>query len=116
MLNKMGLSLLAATIGGGMYKAPEPGPAVKDTYHFRRLLRRFAGHVTNGENLNKEERQCLKRLGNDCSSYLRMKAHDCSDYAQVVSTLTGILMTAGMPQVSRRVRCEVKRLRRAKNQ
>ncbi|XP_040902028.1 TRPM8 channel-associated factor homolog [Toxotes jaculatrix] len=99
ILNKMGLSLLGATICGGLYKAPVPSQAIKDSYHFRHLLRRFAGHVTQGEELTKLEEECLQRLGNDCSTYLNMKAHDCSSYTQVVSTLTEILKRSGMPQV-----------------
>ncbi|XP_068601963.1 TRPM8 channel-associated factor homolog [Brachionichthys hirsutus] len=99
ILNKMGLSLLASTVGGGVYKAPAPGQAIKDTYHFRHALHRFANHVANGENLTNQENKCLKRLGQDCESYLNMKAHDCCSYAQIVSTLTDIIRKAGMPQV-----------------
>ncbi|XP_076591202.1 TRPM8 channel-associated factor homolog [Chaetodon auriga] len=99
ILNKMGLSLLGATISGGLYKAPVPSQAIKDTYHFRHLLHRFAGHVTQGEELTKHEEECLKRLGKDCATYLHMKAYDCSSYTQVVSTLTDILKKSGMPQV-----------------
>nr|XP_046244488.1 TRPM8 channel-associated factor homolog [Scatophagus argus] len=99
ILNKMGLSLLKATIGGGLYKAPVPSQALNDTYHFRHLLHRFADHVTQGEKLNEKEEECLKRLGNDCANYLHMMAHDCCTYTQVVSTLSDILMRSGMPQV-----------------
>ncbi|XP_053176530.1 TRPM8 channel-associated factor homolog isoform X2 [Scomber japonicus] len=99
ILNKMGLSLLAATIGAGCYKAPVPSQAIKDTYHFRHLLHRFAGHVTKGQQLTQHEEKCLKKLGSDCANYLRMQAHDCSSYKQVVSTLTDILKSSGMPQV-----------------
>uniref|UniRef100_A0A668UEP7 Uncharacterized protein n=1 Tax=Oreochromis aureus TaxID=47969 RepID=A0A668UEP7_OREAU len=49
ILTQMGLSLLPATIGGGSYKAPVPSQAVKDSYHFRHLLSRFAAHVTTDE-------------------------------------------------------------------
>lgn len=100
ILNKMGLSLMGATIGGGLYKAPVPSQAIKDSYHFRDLLRRFAGHVTEGGELTAQEEECLKKLGNDCSTYLNMKAHDSSFYRQVVSTLTDVIMKTGMPQVS----------------
>lgn len=96
----MGLSLLGATIGGGLYKAPVPSQAIKDTYHFRHLLHRFASHVTKGEKLTKREEECLKKLGSDCCAYLNMKAHSCSSYMQVVATLTNILKKTGMPQVS----------------
>lgn len=95
----MGLSVMGATIGGGLYKAPVPSEAIKDSYHFRELLRRFAGHVTEGADLTAQEEECLKKLGKDCSTYLNMKAYDCSSYRQIVSTLTDILMKTGMPQV-----------------
>lgn len=101
ILNKMGLSLMGATIGGGLYKAPVPSQVIKDSYHFRELLRRFAGHVTGGEELSAQDEESLKKLGNDCSTYLNMKAHDCSSYRQVMSTLIDIIKKSGMPQVSR---------------
>ncbi|XP_026224886.1 TRPM8 channel-associated factor homolog isoform X2 [Anabas testudineus] len=100
ILNKMGLSLMGATIGGGLYKAPVPSQVIKDSYHFRELLRRFAGHVTGGEELSAQDEESLKKLGNDCSTYLNMKAHDCSSYRQVMSTLIDIIKKSGMPQVS----------------
>uniref|UniRef100_A0A673BDW0 Peptidase M60 domain-containing protein n=1 Tax=Sphaeramia orbicularis TaxID=375764 RepID=A0A673BDW0_9TELE len=99
ILNRMGLSILEATISGGIYKAPVPSRAVKDTYHFRHLLYRFAGHVTQGKELTKHEEECLGKLGNDCACFLHLKNHDCSSYAQMVSTLTEILKKTGMPQV-----------------
>lgn len=98
----MGLSLKGETIEGGLFKAPVPSEAVTNSYHFRQLLRRFAGAVTEGEELEPQEEESLKRLGNDCSTYLNMKAHGCSSYRQVVSTLTDILRKSGMPQVSGR--------------
>ncbi|XP_040902027.1 LOW QUALITY PROTEIN: TRPM8 channel-associated factor homolog [Toxotes jaculatrix] len=99
ILNKMGLSLLEKIISEGSYKAPVPSQAVKDKYHFRHLLHRFAGHVTEGEELTEHEEEFLKKLGGDCANYLRMEAHDCSSYTRVVSTLTDILKKSGMPQV-----------------
>nr|XP_014268336.2 TRPM8 channel-associated factor homolog [Maylandia zebra]XP_014268337.2 TRPM8 channel-associated factor homolog [Maylandia zebra] len=100
ILNQMGLSLLGATIGGGTYKALVPTQAIKDSYHFRHLLYRFAAHVTAGENLSQHEERYLKRLGNDCNAYLQMKAHDSSHYRQVLATLTDLLKRSGLPQVS----------------
>uniref|UniRef100_A0A8C6MAB6 Si:ch211-210b2.3 n=1 Tax=Nothobranchius furzeri TaxID=105023 RepID=A0A8C6MAB6_NOTFU len=100
ILNKMGLSLLGATISGGIYKAPIPSRAIHDSYHFRHLLHRFARHVTAGEELSQHEEKHLKKLGNDCATYLNMEAHDCCFYSQVLSTLTDILKRSGMPQVS----------------
>ncbi|KAF7646827.1 hypothetical protein LDENG_00181900 [Lucifuga dentata] len=96
----MGLSLKRETLPGGTYKAPVPSQAIKDSYHFRHLLRRFAGHVTVGEKLTKHEEACLEKLGGDCSTFLHLRAHDCATYKQVVSTLSGILKTSGMPQVN----------------
>uniref|UniRef100_A0A667XYW2 Peptidase M60 domain-containing protein n=1 Tax=Myripristis murdjan TaxID=586833 RepID=A0A667XYW2_9TELE len=100
ILNKMGLSLLGATLASGSYKAPVLGQAIKDNYHFRHLLHRFAGHVVKGEALTKNEESLLKKLGSDCATYLHMKACDWCSYTQVMSTLTDILKKSGMPQVN----------------
>ncbi|KAK5868482.1 hypothetical protein PBY51_009491 [Eleginops maclovinus] len=99
ILNTMGLSLLRGTISGGLHKAPEPSQFIKDNYHFRHLLHRFAGHVAHGEKLSKHEEENLKRLGRDCSIFLHMNANECSSYTQVVSSLTDIVMKSGMPKV-----------------
>ena len=97
VLNRMGLSLLGSTVKAGCYKAPDPS---KGNYHFRHMLRRFASHVTHGEELTADELVCLKKLGVDCANYLKIKAHHCPSYTQVLSTLTEILMKSGMPKVS----------------
>ncbi|XP_054468214.1 TRPM8 channel-associated factor homolog [Anoplopoma fimbria] len=99
ILNVMGLTLLKSTIKGGLHKAPKPSKAMKDSYHFRQLLHRFASHVSHGSELSKHEENHLKRLGTDCVRYLHMNAHECPSYKQVVSTLTDIVMKSGMPQV-----------------
>ncbi|XP_068562973.1 TRPM8 channel-associated factor homolog [Cebidichthys violaceus] len=99
ILNKMGLSLLENIIWEGCFKAPVPSQAIRDTYHFRHLLHRFAGHVTEGKELTEHEEEYLKKLGWDCANYLNMKAHYCSSYTQVVSSLTDIIKKSGMPQV-----------------
>lgn len=95
----MGLSVLEKIIGDGTYKAPVPSQAMSDTYHFRNLLNRVAGHVTEGQELTGSEEEFLKKLGPDCASYLRMNAHDSSFYTQMVSTLTDLLQKSGMPPV-----------------
>lgn len=95
----MGLSLLSGTIGGGCYKAPDPTKAIQDNYHFRHLLYRFAGHVTEDQELTKNEERCLKKLGHHCVSFLHLEDQNCCAYTQLVSTLTDILKTAEMPQV-----------------
>ncbi|XP_028274994.1 TRPM8 channel-associated factor homolog [Parambassis ranga] len=107
ILNKMGLSLLENTIKEGSYKAPVLSQTIKDTYHFRHLLQRFAGHVYEGQKLTERDEECLKKLGGDCANFLRMQAYSCSSYTQVVSTLTNVLKKSGMPQVSES--CPVKR-------
>ncbi|KAM9801304.1 uncharacterized protein ACB057_008380 [Neosynchiropus ocellatus] len=106
LLNKVGLSMLGSTIGGGLYKTPEPSKALTDYYHFHHLLHRFAAHVKKGENLTKREEACLTKLGTDCATYLHMQAHDCCSYTQVVSVLTEVLKTSGIPPVN--AKCPVK--------
>ncbi|XP_053278859.1 TRPM8 channel-associated factor homolog [Pleuronectes platessa] len=96
ILNKMGLSLLGEIISN---KAPLAIQSIKDTYHFRQLLHRFAGHVNKREQLMKHDEECLKKLGTDCSAYLTMKDYESYSYAQVLSTLTDIILRLGMPQV-----------------
>ncbi|XP_073347236.1 TRPM8 channel-associated factor homolog [Pagrus major] len=99
ILNKMGLSVLGNIIWGGNYEAPVPSRACKDTYHFRHLLNRFASHVAQGQELTQHEEERLKKLGSDCAEYLHMEAHDCSSYAQVLSTLTDLIKKSDIPQV-----------------
>lgn len=106
----MGLSLLGETIRAGTYKAPVPSWPIKDTYHFRHLLHRFAAHVTTGVELSKHEEGCLKKLGNDCDAYLRTKAHGCFYYTQVLAALTDMLKRSGLSQVSREKTFEQHRL------
>ncbi|XP_034557855.1 TRPM8 channel-associated factor homolog [Notolabrus celidotus] len=105
VLNKMGLTLLASTIKGDLFKAPDPSKA-KDNYHFRQMLRRFAGHVTKGEKLSKQDEGNLKKLSDDCSTFLHMNSRDCCSYTQVVSTLTDVLKTTGLPNACEK--CPVK--------
>lgn len=99
LLNKMGLSLLGNIVGNGHYKPPVPKQARRDTYNFRELLHRVVCHMSKGEELEKKEEECLRKLGADCAAYLNRKAYDSSSYAQVVSTLTGIVKSFGIPQV-----------------
>ncbi|XP_074535866.1 TRPM8 channel-associated factor homolog [Halichoeres trimaculatus] len=98
ILNKMGLTLLGGTIKGGVFKTPEPSKA-KENYHFRKCLQNFSDHVTKGEKLSKEDEENLRKLGQDCSNFLHMNSRDCCSYSQVLSNLTAILKTSGLPQV-----------------
>lgn len=95
----MGLSLLGNIVGNGRYEAPVPKQARRDTYNFRDLLHRVVCHMSKGEELEKKEEKCLRKLGADCAAYLNRKAYDSSSYAQVVSTLTDIVKKFGIPQV-----------------
>ncbi len=99
ILNKMGLCLLGSTLGGGLYKAPEVDHCCKEGYHFRSMLHRFAEHANLGQELNKQEQSCLKQLGNDCASYLRMRSHDSAAYNSMVALLSDIVKKVGVPQV-----------------
>ncbi|XP_054468706.1 TRPM8 channel-associated factor homolog [Anoplopoma fimbria] len=100
ILNKMGLSMLPATISEGLYKAPVPNQVNKDTNHFQSVLRLFAGHVFQGKELTEDQVEHLKKLSLDCANYLNMKAYDSYSYTQMLSILTDIVKSAGMPQVS----------------
>uniref|UniRef100_A0A3B4A2Y9 Peptidase M60 domain-containing protein n=1 Tax=Periophthalmus magnuspinnatus TaxID=409849 RepID=A0A3B4A2Y9_9GOBI len=72
LLNKMGMTLLEKYITDGAYKPPIPSQALKDTYHFRHVLCKFAGHVTKGEELSKHEEEWLTKLSHDCTTYLHL--------------------------------------------
>ncbi|XP_072546825.1 TRPM8 channel-associated factor homolog [Salminus brasiliensis] len=103
ILDKMGLCLSEKTVTAGKYKAPEVkqhGFTSTRLYHFQDLLQHFAGHVLRGQRLGDYEQQFLKKLGNDCVSYLRMQAHDCNMYKSVVELLTELFKKTGFPKVS----------------
>lgn len=102
ILNKMGLCLMGNTLQGGLYKAQqitEDGASGTQAYHFRDLLQRFAGHVIQGQDLTKRDQECLQKLSNDCTNYLRMQAHDSASYTSMVALITDIVKEAGVPQV-----------------
>ncbi|XP_067221774.1 TRPM8 channel-associated factor homolog [Chanodichthys erythropterus] len=99
ILNKMGLSLLGNTLGGGLYKAPEIEHWCREGYHFRSMLQRFSEHVSQGKELTDHEQGYLKQLGCDCANYLRMRSHDSAAYTSVLAILTDIVKKEGVPQV-----------------
>lgn len=96
----MGLSLLANTISGGIYKVPESSQAVIHNYHFRHMLHQFATHVLEDLVLSQHEMESLKKLGSDCAKCLQVKAYDCSSYTQIMLALYDLIVKAGMPQAS----------------
>lgn len=99
ILNKMGLCILGNHFMGGLYKAPELEKSSKAVYHFRDVLQQYGEHVTKGHKLAPHVEGCLKQLGNDCSTYLRMRTHDCASYNSVITLLTDMVKEAGVPQV-----------------
>ncbi|XP_063762224.1 TRPM8 channel-associated factor homolog isoform X2 [Eleginops maclovinus] len=99
ILNKMGLSLLPATIDQGSYKVPMSTQTKEDNNHFRHVLSRFAGLVTKGEELPMHEEKQLKKLEMECANFLMTKAYGSYSYKQVLSILTDILKKLGMPQI-----------------
>ncbi|XP_036412626.1 TRPM8 channel-associated factor homolog [Colossoma macropomum] len=102
ILDKMGLCLLDKTLTAGVYKAPQVkqhGISSTQMYDFQDLLQHFAQHVLQGKQLEDYKQQFLKKLGNDCVSYLRMQAYNCDMYKSVVVLLTDMIK-AGFPQVS----------------
>ncbi|KAK7882828.1 hypothetical protein WMY93_029002 [Mugilogobius chulae] len=100
LLNSMGLTLLSGTLGGCPFKALEPGSAIKDSYHFRRLLYHFAQHVNENKEITPDGEKYLKKLGCDCANVLHLNSCSCSSHLQLVSVLTDILKRTGIPQVS----------------
>ncbi|XP_033832545.1 TRPM8 channel-associated factor homolog [Periophthalmus magnuspinnatus] len=96
LLNKMGMTLLEKYITDGTYKPPIPSQALKDTYHFRHVLCKFAGHVTKGEELSKHEEEWLTKLSHDCTTYLHLDTSN--NYNQILHTFTEIIKKAGLPQ------------------
>ncbi|KAI1894076.1 hypothetical protein AGOR_G00130270 [Albula goreensis] len=105
ILTKLGISILGSTLKPGHYSAPQPNACI-EAYHFRHMLRHFANHVTCGKKLKQHEEANLRRLGGDCATYLRMRAHDCPSYASILELLTDMVKTAGVPQVCSK--CPVK--------
>lgn len=97
LLNKMGLSLLGNIVGDGCHKRPVPKQAMRN--NFRDVLQRFVRHMSQDEDLEENEEECLVKLGADCAAYLNTEAHDSSSYTQVVSTLTDVIKKFGIPQV-----------------
>uniref|UniRef100_A0AAV2J3E1 Peptidase M60 domain-containing protein n=1 Tax=Knipowitschia caucasica TaxID=637954 RepID=A0AAV2J3E1_KNICA len=98
ILNKMGMTLLETYITDGAYKPPVPSQAISDTYHFRHVLHKFAGHVTQGEELAAHEEEWLKKLSGDCTKYLNLDAGN-NNFNQIMSTFTEIIKKAGLPKV-----------------
>lgn len=96
----MGLSLLGATIYGGIYKVHQSSQAMVDTYHFRHMLHQYAGHVLEENALSQQQTEAFQQLSSNCTQFLQMRAYGCSSYMQVLLALYDLIVKAGMPQVS----------------
>uniref|UniRef100_A0A3B4AWN7 Peptidase M60 domain-containing protein n=1 Tax=Periophthalmus magnuspinnatus TaxID=409849 RepID=A0A3B4AWN7_9GOBI len=99
ILNPMGLTILSGIVEEGLFQAPNPSTAIKDNYHFRHLLYRFAQHMIENREITPHEEKYLKKLGRDCACFLQMQ-YDCYSHLLLVSMLTDILKESGIPQVS----------------
>ncbi|RXM94065.1 TRPM8 channel-associated factor-like [Acipenser ruthenus] len=99
ILNRFGLGILSSTLEGRTYKAPESIEHAMKAYHFRTMLSKFAEHVLEEKELAEHESSYLKKLGQDCSSFLRMKAEHSPSYDSIRQLLTQLLKTSGVPQV-----------------
>ncbi|XP_058865134.1 TRPM8 channel-associated factor homolog [Acipenser ruthenus] len=99
ILNRFGLGILSSTLEGRTYKAPESVEHAMKAYHFRTMLSKFAEHVLEEKELAEHESSYLKKLGQDCSSFLRMKAEHSPSYDSIRQLLTQLLKTSGVPQV-----------------
>ncbi|XP_038129305.1 TRPM8 channel-associated factor homolog [Cyprinodon tularosa] len=98
ILNNMGLSLLKEHTRAGVYKAPDPSQVQK--FHIRNLVNSFAGHVLEDKELPRKNDDHHKKL-EDFASLLKMQAHDCFSYIEILSILTHILKKRGIPQPSK---------------
>ncbi|KAJ8280239.1 hypothetical protein GJAV_G00052200 [Gymnothorax javanicus] len=100
ILNKLGFSILGNYASPGKYKAPKLSTAYSERYHFRNMLKQFAGHVTKGNELKPHELNFLERLGRDCASFLRMEALDQHSFHSVLDLLADMVKNTTVPQVS----------------
>ncbi|KAL2095900.1 hypothetical protein ACEWY4_008048 [Coilia grayii] len=100
ILNQMGLSILPNTLGAGLYNA-QSGKELAEVYQFRQFLPLFADYMTQNQSLSEDQRGCLKKMRRDCADYLSMSAHHCASYSSVLETLTDVVKSGKVPQVSK---------------
>ncbi|KAL2095902.1 hypothetical protein ACEWY4_008050 [Coilia grayii] len=99
ILNQMGLSILPNTLGAGLYSA-QSGKELAEVYQFRQFLPLFADYMTQNQSLSEDQRGCLEKMRRDCADYLSMSAHHCASYSSVLETLTDVVKSGKVPQVS----------------
>ncbi|XP_033912956.3 TRPM8 channel-associated factor homolog [Acipenser ruthenus] len=97
ILNKLGISILGASIQNKMYKAPK-AEDFEHFYHFRKALPKFMNHILGLKPLEEPESGWWKKLELDCRSFLEMKAYDSHAYTSIRQLLTDLVNRAGIPE------------------
>ncbi|XP_063060502.1 TRPM8 channel-associated factor homolog [Engraulis encrasicolus] len=99
ILNQMGLSILTNIVDRELYNA-HSGKELMEVYRFREFLPLFADYMVQSQSLSKDQMGCLEKMGRDCADYLSMSAHHCASYSSVLDTLTDVVKSGKVPQVS----------------
>ncbi|PIO25426.1 hypothetical protein AB205_0203960, partial [Aquarana catesbeiana] len=73
ILNKFGISILAQTVGQGVYKALDP-KALDSTYHFPRAICRLLRNLKSGVELKPPLSTWMSKLIQDVCTYMRLPA------------------------------------------
>lgn len=98
ILNKFGISILARTVGQGVYKALDP-KAVDSTYHFPRAVCELLRDLKSGVELKPPLNSWLDKLRQDISSYMRLPASPLTSSLQ--QELKQLLQGGHLPPVSK---------------
>ncbi|XP_062409179.1 TRPM8 channel-associated factor homolog [Sardina pilchardus] len=98
ILNQMGLSLLPGTVKSELYQA-QSGREFLEAYQFRQFLQLVTNYLSQNQSFSDDQQECLKKMGQDCMSYLSMSAHGCASYSSVLEMLADLLKTGQVPQV-----------------
>ncbi|XP_073475342.1 TRPM8 channel-associated factor homolog [Aquarana catesbeiana] len=103
ILNKFGISILAQTVGQGVYKALDP-KAVDSTYHFPRAACEMLRDLNSGVELKPPLSSWLNKLRQDVSSYMKLPASPLTSSLQ--HELAHLVQGCPLPTVSKQ--CPVK--------
>ncbi|MBN3292253.1 TCAF factor, partial [Polypterus senegalus] len=95
ILNKFGISITSSTLDKKVYLAPGV-KKIEQGYHFRKALVRFMDHVHKKTALNHLESSWLHKLGQDCCSFLKMKASSDAQYYNICKHLKDLLRKSGI--------------------
>ncbi|KAM5171251.1 TRPM8 channel-associated factor homolog [Mantella aurantiaca] len=103
ILNKFGVSILAATVGQGVYKALDP-KAVDSTYHFPKAVCQLLRDFKSGVELKPPLSSWLAKLRQDASTYMKLPASPLTSSLQ--QQLAHLVQGCRLPVVSKQ--CPVK--------